>query len=138
MGMKLSEAMMLPTDIKLDSTNFCGCLLGQAFNTATGKLAKETAITEIEAQWPWLCKVFPVPAFVAPLTNSDTHKALDIISLAAYILDEGLDDLWPNLIECRLNSKLTREQVVDWVRSVEPEEEPLAVQSEEEPNAVLV
>jgi hypothetical protein len=123
--MKLSDAMMLPTNIKLDPFNFCGCLLGQAVNAATGKFPLVYYSRQSVILWPWLLERYPVPEFVVPLTTSSHLKAQDIISLAAFIINGFGIGL------------ITREQVVEWVRSVEPKE-PVQDEIEEEQDAILV
>ena len=109
--MKLSEAMMLPTDIKFSPMVYlnpkAGCLLGQALNVSTGRTFATCG--QIMEHWPWLNTVMPVPAILRRLIGQDAAPAEEIITDFAICLGQGSEGI-------------TREVVADWILSVEPSE----------------
>ena len=129
--MKLSDAMMLGVSMfRLDPSMWAcrdgGCLLGVAGHAAGIKYdfnrGCEEAVDSIRLlrqRWPWVENVFKVPYFARELPilesgnflhvgGSDNAQADYIISFFANHVKQGT---------CSI------EQVVDWVRSVEPSED---------------
>ena len=115
--MKLSEAMMLPTDMRFNPTYYiqdgCGCLLGQAFNVATGE-QRFTNPEQIGRLWPWILE----KRFLCPSAVARGREGLTTISSGPHTA-ERIITRWAFLVKADL---ATREQVADWVRSVEPAE----------------
>jgi hypothetical protein len=102
---KLSEAMILgSTFIKFDPNIYlvgqCGCLQGAGYAAATGKGFAQGS--DIAAQWPWLKQDIDDPRFPGKSTCG-TY----VINAFAFAIKRG---------------EMTLEEVVDWVRSVEPSE----------------
>lgn len=132
--MKLSDAIMLGiTMYELKPAAwFCkdgGCLCGIALLAVNEEAPINLASAPILWEWPWLDKMFSVPPLcVGPVTNAlgdpygwvsyrvgGSERALAIISRMASQVKRG---------------DITLEQAVDWIRSVEPQEEPVT-QTEE-------
>jgi hypothetical protein len=137
--MKLSDAIMLgSTQLRFEPKYWMcedgGCLLGLGgyavgvrYETDENKrdVATMDEIGKITAIWPWINNSVEVPQFIRKLppyediypfaylsnmgylTNRRTYQAKALISVMAVHVKLG---------------NLTMEQVVDWIRSVEPQE----------------
>jgi hypothetical protein len=115
--LKLSEAM--PQGVsryKLDPNALIrengGCLLGVAA-LADGVVCEDDDVEPILEHWPWIADVFPVPDICEGTEYSPTglqcggpYIAAEILSNLAFQVKEG----WTPL-----------EEVLEWIRSVEPE-----------------
>jgi hypothetical protein len=116
-SVKLSEAMMLPTDMRFNPSRYiedgCGCLLGQAFNVATGE-KRSTTPARIGQLWPWINE----KRFWCPSEVARERVGLTAVSGGPQTA-ERIITRWAFLVKAEL---ATREQVADWVRSVEPSE----------------
>ena len=151
--MKLSEAMMLGMcRFRLEPESWTcedgGCLLGVAAladgvvfrggivttlrdffaPTAENGIARSGDYLQIEEHWPWISKYFPVPVICRPrrpilpcFRTRDPASASTIISNLAFQVKLGL---------------LPLEEVLAWIRSVEPDESSQA-EAAQEPDAVL-
>jgi hypothetical protein len=99
--MKLSEAMMLgATAHGVDGTTWEGCLLGVSVKAVGGN---NTFNLEALARWPWIRKKVQSPEHLGYTGASCSAETL-ISGLAIRVM----------------SGEVTLEQVVDWVRSVEP------------------
>ncbi len=111
--MKLSEAMLLGcihAGKTLDNSTWDTCLLGVSCHAVgTSEIA---TFYEANRRWPWLMDCFPA-------------EPPEVGILPAYLT---ITSLCSDLI----HGKKTIEQVVDWVRSVEPEEPTPATPIKEE------
>jgi hypothetical protein len=103
--MKLSDAILLGSTMhKLDPACWDGCLLGVSVRAvgATSNFFND----EAQRRWPWMVgKKVAMPDF-----SRYPHISLEFTQVISW-LDVEVND-----------GKVTLEQVVDWVRSVEPEE----------------
>jgi hypothetical protein len=122
---KLSEAMMLGISAfnlrpQVWACPDGGCLLGVAAHAAGIKFASSgEAIARIRIQWPWIDRKFDVPQLARDLPKLRDGNFLHIADKpsggAVYIISFFANHV--KLGTCSI------EQVVDWVRSVEPAEE---------------
>jgi hypothetical protein len=114
--MKLSDAIILgSTTVKLDASQWLtydhgkelckGCLLGAAFHAASGEF--DASADDIVREWPWLARraAVPSPFFVG---DGSWASIIDIISSMATEVGK---------------KRMTFEQAIEWIRSVEPAEE---------------
>lgn len=110
--MKLSEAIMLGQGlIEFTPSRFlehgCGCLIGAGYAASTGK--RNAFLKEIIDRWPWLDTQVEVPAKLRNQGHRKFETAEFVISTFAFFVKDG---------------SATLEEVVDWIRSVEPAEDP--------------
>jgi hypothetical protein len=104
---KLSEAMMLGSTmgLKFKNDDWCTCLLGISM-AALGQ--RNDMNREAERRYPWILKdyVYPMSIHPRPFKWGITW--------------------WADRIECGL---ATFEEAIDWVRSVEPQDETNSTQA---------
>src|SRR5258705_6677476 len=114
MRMKLSEAMALgrvllkPKAMFLTDGEGSGCALGMALTAIGVKIECPCSIDEPEGEWPWLRKFCDCPCSCGlPLsyTAAITHIFDD------HVMKSSLEP-W------------TLDQLIDWIKSVEPAAEP--------------
>ena len=129
--MKLSDAIMLgSTKTKLNpdrwlTSDGTGCLIGIGISAICELHDIPTwggLDNEILVRFPWLRQDFPVPEIAKGHDDvwghlngfkfTDLARAVDIISRMAYLVKAG---------------RMTLEQAVDWIRSVEPPDPPAEV-----------
>jgi hypothetical protein len=117
--MRLSDAIALGRTLiipvqnpsRVDERSGKGCALSMAVNSVRGCGSWTLAYREI---WPWLCKSFAFPC--------DCKDGAHDHDLAAGVIAHLFDQHIMN--EHGLTySRWTLDQLIDWVRSVEPAEE---------------
>src|SRR6266404_2334097 len=114
MTMKLSEAMALGRVLLKPKAKFLidgegsGCALGMALTAIGVKIEKPCFIEEPEKQWPWLKKSCNYPCSCG--LHSFYTEAI------AHVFDFHVMSKW--------SSPWTLDQLIDWIKSVEPAEEP--------------
>ncbi len=110
--MKLSEAMALGRVLLKPKAMFLtdGCALGMALTAIGVKIEKPCFIEEPTIQWPWLKKFCNRPCSCGGLYFSYTQAI-------AHVFDcHVMSKMW--------NQQWTMDQLIDWIKSVEPAEEP--------------
>lgn len=104
--MRLSEAMMLGGIANtIDCDCWDGCLLGVSVKALGANQNKFNR--EAQTRWPWIEDKFAEPKIMADWYGDGHETASVILSNLAVMVVAG---------------RVTLEQVVDWVRSVEPAE----------------
>jgi hypothetical protein len=109
--MLLSNAIMMGS-VAIDEVNpysYCGCALAMGL-LAAGKAPYELRRDVAERTWPWLINYFDIPEFsrslvIPPLLTR--ASGTEIVSAMFFSVCE---------------KRITLEHLVDWVKSVEPEE----------------
>lgn len=109
--MKLSDAVMLGFGmIKFDPNVYledgCGCFIGSGYFAATGAKAA-SLFDDMFPVWPWLMETREMPDWFLPCLQGRRIPTHRIISMMAIEMGQG---------------RVTLEQAVDWIRSVEPAE----------------
>ncbi len=117
--MKFSDAVVLGMTIcpRMDGEEWQTCLIGVAWQAEKGVGASVNSLFEFNAEratrhWPWLLQKFANPFPLERICSQCSHEhttARHIISHVACAVANGLVSL---------------EAVVQWIRSVEPEESP--------------
>ncbi len=112
--MKLSEAMALgrvllkPKAMFLTDGEGSGCALGMALTAIGVKIEKPSFIEEPEKQWPWLKKSCNCPC-------SCGGSYVSYTAAIAHVFDfHVMSKMW--------NQQWTMDQLIDWIKSVEPKE----------------
>jgi hypothetical protein len=128
--MKLSEAMMLPTDIPFYAGEYLsdgrGCFLGQAMNVVTGR--EDARCWEIEEVWPWLEQEFIVPLEIAESDDLKNYPiGLKSYPIGATTSGTAIISRYAFMFEM---GAITREKAADWVRANEPQENLVEVEDE--------
>jgi hypothetical protein len=129
--MRLSEAIATGrvTIEKWIAGEIEGCALGMAANGA----GIEINYAVVERQWPWLKWVHPGGCPAWPCAENGEYNREDYLNLIGHIFDEHvLMDEHPT------NQPWTLDQLIDWVRSVEPAEKEAPVVAEEQGRRLLV
>lgn len=116
--MRLSEAIMLgSTQTHLSATNWDHCLIGMGFHALAGLqtdicIDDTGAPVEAYARWPWLQTFiqYPPPELVGGIRGTGTASQI-ISGLAGRVV----------------RGDVSLEAAVDWIRSVEPQEEPVQI-----------
>jgi len=117
---RLSEAIMLGSTmgLKVQNTSWRSCLIGIGIS-AIGK--DNIGNVEALARYPWLNQSYEVPSIAASgwFAAGKPYQARSIITEMATKVELG---------------EITIEQAVDWIRSVEPREEPCPESVQAEPS----
>ncbi len=117
--MKLSEAMALgrvllkPKAMFLTDGEGSGCALGMALAAVGVKIEKPSFIEEPEKQWPWLKKSCNGPCSCGGSYVSYTEAIAHVFDF--HVMSK-MWNVW--------DQQWTMDQLIDWIKSVEPAEEP--------------
>ena len=107
--MALGRVLLKPKAMFLTDGEGSGCALGMALTAIGMKIEKPSLIEEPEMQWPWLKKSCYFPC------SCGLH--FSYTDAIAHVFDF-------HVMSKRWNQQWTMDQLIDWIKSVEPAEEP--------------